>query len=516
MKTSRIMILTLALCLMSATSFAASPHPTAVDADGDGAWTATVDINGDTKVDHLDIGIKAKDLDCDDAQAAKSPLLTEVVGDGIDNDCDGTDLQYPASLGTGTVLDGNLARLKANEYSGRTFTPNRLILELARCAAATQCEVDLVQGDIRITAASADDYVWGEAYLGTTKVIATDGDFEIVEAVAWANAQHILGEKAEKKAAAAKPVYRGPSKATRQAEATEVATAIVEGEAEKRLEGDIELGHRIDDVETANETRDGLMNDLFAADDVLTDAVVDEAEAREEADRIERSERIQADGELAAEIEDQRIAREAAEYRLQQEQTRQRSTVADLSTSGFAINGGVIGGVQLQRELTANGDTLRGPAMGNVGFDMTVHLDLDDALIGGFGSAMWGSDGSGSGADEAYILGFEALGDIQDSGHHLGGFAGYRHTEGHSNLLDVNVPADGACGGVSYRYQAPSAGHVTVSPFARLGVCGEVYGSKGWQDGADGDLNLVVTRGQGIGATALVGVSFSATSVLDR
>ncbi len=510
------LILTLALMGLSVSAFAASPHPTAVDADGDGAFVATMDVNGDAVLDYLDIGVKAKDYDCDDTQSAKSPKLTEVVGDGIDNDCDGTDLKYPASLGTGTVLDGNLARLKANEYSGRTFTPNRLILELARCAAASQCEVDLVQGDIRITAASADDYVWGDAYLGTTKVIATDGDFEIVEAVAWANAQHILGEKAEKKAAAAKPVYRGPSKATRQAEARKEAEAVVETEKEARLEADVIHDRRLGDIESGNGVRDEAINDLgvgqtelFGAVDILTDAVVEESELREEGDRQERLARQEADRQ-------ERVAREEVDRVIRAEQTVQATKVTELSTSGFAINGGVIGGAQLQRELTASGDTLRGPAMGGVGMDLTVHLDLDDALIGGFGSAMWGSDGSGSGADEAYILGFEALGDIQDSGHHLGGFAGYRHTEGHSNLLDVNVPADGACGGVSYRYQAPSADHVTVSPFARLGVCGEVYGSKGWQDGADGDLNLVVTRGQGIGATALVGVSFSATSVLDR
>ncbi len=505
------LILTLVLMGLSVSAFAASPHPTAVDADGDGAFVATMDVNGDAVLDYLDIGVKAKDYDCDDAQAAKSPKLTEVVGDGIDNDCSGADLAFPASFGTGSVQSATIARFQANEYKGRVYTDNRLVLEFDRCTASAQCEVDLVQGDFRIKEASADDYVWGDAYKGTTKVIAADGDFEVVEIVAWENAQHIISEKAE----AAKPkkaVYTGPSKATRKAEATEVATAIVEGEAEKRLEGDIELGHRIDDVETANETRDGLMNDLFAADDLLTEAVVNESEQREEGDRLEAQARQRADAVLAADIEDARVARSA----LRTEQTRQASTVTELSTSGFAINGGVIGGVQLQRELTASGDTLRGPAMGNVGFDMTVHLDLDDALIGGFGSAMWGSDGSGSGADEAYLLGFEALGDIKDSGHHLGGFAAYRHTEGHSNLLDVNVPADGGCVGASYRYQAPNAGHITVSPFARVGVCGEVYGSKGWQDGADGDLNLVVTRGQGIGATALVGVSFSATSVLDR
>jgi hypothetical protein len=507
MKTPRILILSLALMGLSVSASAGTPHFAAIDADGDGAFVAGMDVNGDTVTDYKDIDIKASEYDCDDSSANKSPLLDEVYDDGLDNDCDAT------TADTLPMTEPERTRFAANEYKG-DWDATVFVVEHARCTAgaaltAPTCEVDGTNGVFKILL--PDDIVFEDIYRGDTHIIARDGKRELVSVEAAANAQHVF----EEKAAAARPVYRGPSKATRQGEIRDALVPL----REESLEGDIELGLRIDEVETANETRDDVLNEhgvalgqLFDNDDILTDAVVNLSEQSEEADRKEREERIQADGELAADIEDARVARSA----LRQEQARQADTVTELSTSGFAINGGVIGGVQLQRELTANGDTLRGPAMGGVGMDLTVHLDLDDALIGGFGSAMWGSDGTGSGADEAYLLGFEALGDIQDSGHHLGGFVAYRHTEGHSNLLDVNVPADGACGGASYRFQAPYAGHVTVSPFARVGVCGEVYGSKGWQEGDGSDLNLVVTRGQGIGATALVGVSFSATSVLDR
>ncbi len=512
---NRPFILTLGLMALTSASALAGGGPIhQADADGDGAPVALSDQNGDGNVDHKDIGVAKSAYDCDDANPFRSPALPEKDDDGIDNDCD---VKTPDAQ---PEDEPTRARFAANEYSGATWDRQRFVVEHGRMtkgATATPPTAKVNTGAGTFEVLDSDDYLFVDIYLGDTKVIGTDGHRELVpNDDAAQNAINEIADREAKKATEAKPVYRGPSKATRQAEATEAAEAVVEGEAEARMEADVEHDRRLDDIESGNDDRDGFISDLivaddslFAADDVLTDAVVDEAEAREEADRLEAEAREQAD-------DAEREAREEADRELQRRQDAQASTVTELSTSGFAINGGVIGGVQLQRELTASGDTLRGPAMGGVGMDLTVHLDLDDALIGGFGSATWGSDGSGSGADEAYLLGFEALGDINDSGHHLGGFAAYRHTGGHSNLLDVSVPADGACGGASYRYQAPSAGHVTVSPFARIGVCGEVYGSKGWQDGADGDLNLVVTRGQGIGATALVGVSFSATSVLDR
>ena len=79
----------LALMGLSSLAFAASPHPTAQDADGDGYWVATIDVNGDSVKGVKDIGVKA--IDCDDRHKSVNPGATDIVNDGIDQDCDGND-----------------------------------------------------------------------------------------------------------------------------------------------------------------------------------------------------------------------------------------------------------------------------------------------------------------------------------------------------------------------------------------------------------------------------------------
>ncbi len=493
----RILTLSVGLvALMSASAFAGpSPHFSAVDADSDGAWAPTIDVDGNGTVDYKDIGLRrASDADCDDTTANRSPLIDEIFEDGLDNDCDAS------TLDTLPMTEPERARFASAEYGGN-WNPAVFQKEHARCtagAAATPktCKVDGVNG--RFEVLLPDDVVFVDIYKGDSQIIRKDGIRELVTVTQYENAKHVLE-------AASRPVYRGPSKATRQAEAREQAVEVVEAEKEERLEWQARQEDWNAEREAYDETQDGVINDLLAKDDVLTDAILEEAELREAADDAEREAREAADAELRLEQE-----------RLAAEQGTLREDVDKNSSSGFAINAGIAGGGNFQRELTADGESLRGPAIGAVGFDVSAHMDLDDGLIGAFGTAQWGSDGVGSGADEVYLVGFEGLGEIQDSGHHLGGFVAYRRVESHSNLLDVNVPEDGACTGASYRYQNPSAGHVTVSPFARVGVCGGVYGSKGWQDNAEGGMDQVVTPGSGIGATAVVGLSFSASSVTVR
>jgi len=490
----RTLILSVGLLALMSTSAFATPHFAAVDADGDGAYVAGMDVNGDSAIDHKDIGVKASEYDCDDSSANKSPLIDEIYEDGLDNDCDA------ATADTLPMTEPERARFASVEYGGN-WNPATFAIEHKRCtagAAATPatCKVDGVNG--RFEVLLPDDVVFVDIFKGDTQIIRKDGVRELVTVTQFENAKHVLE-------AASRPVYRGPSKAKRQEEAREVASEVVEAEKEERLEWQARQEDWNAERERRDSDQDSVINDLLVADDVLGSAILEEAEIREAEIAAEREAREAADAELANE-----------QTRLAAEQDDIREDVEKNAATGFAINAGVVGGGHFQRTLTADSETLRGPAAGAVGFDVTAHLDLDDALVGAYGNAMWGSDGSGSGADEFYSLGFEALGDVKDSGHHVGGFVGYQHKEEHANFLDVAVPADGACTGVSYRYQAPSAGHITVSPFARVGVCGEVYGSKGWQDNADGGQDLVVERGSGFGGTATVGLSFSATSVSSR
>ncbi|GDX82115.1 hypothetical protein LBMAG42_39260 [Deltaproteobacteria bacterium] len=65
-----------------------------VDADGDSARTAFVVTSADA--DCMDVGeaLGSADLDCDDSDADAYPGAAEVVGSGVDEDCDGEEVCY--------------------------------------------------------------------------------------------------------------------------------------------------------------------------------------------------------------------------------------------------------------------------------------------------------------------------------------------------------------------------------------------------------------------------------------
>lgn len=424
-------------------------------------------------------------VDCDDSDATVYPGANEIVSDGVDQSCSGADLVLPVS-------DPAFARYVANSYGGSTPKAETFVAEYDRCKAATgRCTVNDVKGTFDITDPSVDVFI--DVYTSTSKVLRKDG---VREVVTLDEASHY-----QQGAGGSTSVYRGPSKATRLAEATAVVTPLLDTEKEARLAADAMHDSRLDEVEsgissiqTSNVTRDALITQALDGVDSNLLAIEAETEARAEADRI----LSENDTVLAG-----RIAINTA-------------NVDQQGASGVAVNVGIAGGLNTQRERIVYEETIRGPATGLIGFDAAIHVDLDQAIVGPFATVAWGNDGSGSGADTSSLVGFEALGDVSDSGHHVGGFGAWRNTHSMSNMLDTAVPANGACGGGSYRYQANSAGPVTVSPWLRVGPCYETYADKSARLADDGSTEIVVDGGSGFGMTAMGGLSFNITSVRDR
>lgn len=158
-----------------ATSEAA--NPTAVDADRDGAFVAFIDVNGDGKRDHADIGVEESIYDCDDLSASIGPEQIEVEGDGLDNDCDGLDNVCDDTSIPCPMTDRKVARYLA--HSG-TKSREAFFQEYSRCQTSAECEVDDDAGTLRVVTAAVDTHAFVDLYFGESKVLRRDGIREVV------------------------------------------------------------------------------------------------------------------------------------------------------------------------------------------------------------------------------------------------------------------------------------------------------------------------------------------------
>lgn len=81
------------------TPVVADPQHLTADADGDGFYRAPpVDLNGDKVMDEKDINVEV--LDCDDTNPKVHPNATEIVGNDVDENCDGVAMQFPVDADT--------------------------------------------------------------------------------------------------------------------------------------------------------------------------------------------------------------------------------------------------------------------------------------------------------------------------------------------------------------------------------------------------------------------------------
>ncbi len=79
------------LALIDAVAFGGPVCPGYADDDADGWCGAGVDLDGDGLCASVGEPTIALGTDCDDTRADLSPAAVEVVGDGVDQDCDGAD-----------------------------------------------------------------------------------------------------------------------------------------------------------------------------------------------------------------------------------------------------------------------------------------------------------------------------------------------------------------------------------------------------------------------------------------
>jgi hypothetical protein len=417
-----------------------------MDADGDGACvfvgTATAITSGWTGV-----------VDCDDAKSYKNPGATEIVGDGIDQDCDGKDLTLPVS-------DAAFARYVAVEYKGKAPSANLFITEYDRCVAATgRCSADNDEGRFMIADPEVDAFV--DIYKGESKVLRADGIREVVT----------LEEQSHFSPGGAKPAssYTGPSKATRVAEAKAVAEPLVAKEREDRLAEEAR-----EDAE--DDARDGEINDINDRARSLAYDLEVEATARREADL-----------ELVEKISDATDIAEQARTTAARAETSAGNANVKLNEAlshSPLIEAGPVGGANFRLGLAGlhDGEWLRGPVLGLGGFGLRAGVDGDWYEVAGFGQILFGGDGAGTGADIAFLAGVEGLGQLDMVGTHLGGFLAYTQSEDHGNVLDVSVVERGAVMGVVLnRDFAPGPFRTTV--FVRAGAGPTCIGFRGHQDG---------------------------------
>ena len=91
------LVISLSLVLTACGGGGSSAKDWYQDVDGDGYTDGITESAGSQPEGVIDVTelISTEELDCDDADGAAYPGATEVLSDGIDQDCDGSDLLCP-------------------------------------------------------------------------------------------------------------------------------------------------------------------------------------------------------------------------------------------------------------------------------------------------------------------------------------------------------------------------------------------------------------------------------------
>ncbi|MFA4845520.1 MAG: putative metal-binding motif-containing protein [Patescibacteria group bacterium] len=368
--------------LISSVAFAAAPNWAGfaglVDADKDG-YPAFVGTSTAAST-----GYSGKD-DCDDTDKSVYPGASEIVADGIDQNCSGADLVLP-------VADPAYKRYVANSYGGRAPKPETFVAEFNRCKNATgRCTVNDVKGTFVVTNPEVDAF--RDIYQGTGKILGADG---VREVVTLEEASHFRGGSAS-----------GGGSGISTKTATKIADKAVKAETDARLAWQANLEADFVGPMTKNTNEHtGLIADNAKA-------IEDEVGARESADNI-----------LSG-----RISTASANA------SNAVATANSVASHGplieaYALTGLVAGSPVTGRDGEGNARDVFG---GGAGAGLNFGADLESARVNGFVDFLVGVDG-GAGPAHSEAVGAEIIG--EDG---IGGFLAYSQRSTQVNSLQTQI-----------------------------------------------------------------------------
>lgn len=480
MKTFRqCLFVAVALCAAAiSTAFAAPLKPPAhcnkVDGDKDG-WPAVVD---DT-VPECKAAAASIKLDCADGDPLVNPAAVEKLADGIDNDCDGSDLKgEPWYKNFDCTIASCVKVLEAE-------------VKACEAAGADKCVVNKSQGKF---ATSFANYFVDTDCNGIREVL-DQAKMDIHEAEvrkgktcrsASAPRASCTGNCSKASSGTSKPA--APKSDARVDELT--------GKVTKLAEDATATSKRLDDVDT-------VLADTGTRLDTLEPVVKDHGE------RI---------GKLEARADGHDTDLKAMSQRINEvdetAQTAGHNARAAFNNANVALARGVNAGVDVgylgksQQSVAFKGKILRGSSLNGVVIKGHVGAELESLLLRGVGSIGIGGEEGPNSTEQALLFqgGGEAL--VKLNGNHaVGGGAGYLSHISGGKVSGANAESRGGYVSAVYEFSPGDTGagrfSLRLEPtlvYEAIGTRGK-SGSKDFRaDGSSLAGMLVVTFGGGVGS----------------
>lgn len=398
----RFSLITLALVIIPSVALAGAPNWTGfaglADRDGDG-FPAFVGNSTAASTGYSGRVDCSPDSDPKNTDKHKSvfPGATEIVADGLDQDCNGRDLVLPVSQAAWVLF-------VKNEYGGKAPSAGRFVYEFDQCTAASgKCEVDKVDGRFRVT----DDSVkFMDIYVNGGKVLRNNGQkADGREIVTLEEIGHYRGGSAVGGGGGL-----GIKAVTKIAE--DKAAAAVKVEADERKAGQLALA---DDILALGEE-----------DTRIVSLVTTEKERAEKAEK--------AIGERVGRAE-----------------TYASAAIGFVQKRGVLLEGYGLVGVSGGNSVTSGDDVARNAFGLGAGAGLNLGLDHESGRMNVFVDAFIGGDG-GAGPAHSEAIGLEI---VPDDGlgflpNKVGVFGAYSQRFSQANALESMVRGQNPLIGLSW------------------------------------------------------------------